>query len=129
MKRPLLSIFASVFLGYFIFSSIQVSALQTGFSITANSSYSAKSTENLKMDHALQAYVNWQTSSHSSHKEWFQVVNSNSEIRSESVLFSYLGAGFIPEYSSCMYGYYYYLRARREHITNPTTTVKGIWES
>ncbi len=129
MKKIMLPLFAFVLLGIFTVATCTVSAEQTSFSITANSSYSAKSSANLKTDHVLQAYVNWQNSSEGSHKEWFQVVNSNSEVRSESVLFSYLGAGFITEYSSCTYGYNYYLRARREHILNSTTTVRGTWES
>ena len=129
MKKSILSVFAFLLIGAFAFTTIDISAAQTGFSITANSSYSAKSSANLKSDNVLQAYVKWQRSSYGSHKEWFQVVNSNSEIRSESVLFSYLGTGFIPEYSSCKNGYNYYLRARREHIINPSTKVEGVWES
>lgn len=129
MKKIIQTVSALALIGLFAVATIDVSAAQTGFSIKANSSYNAKSSANLKEDNILQAYVDWRSSSESSHKEWFQMVNSNSEIRSDSKLFSYLSEGSIPEYSSCKYGYYYYLRARREHIINPSTTVKGVWES
>lgn len=129
MKKIIQSVSALALIGLFAVTTIDVSAAQTGFSIKANSSYSAKSSANVKSDNVLQAYVNWQSSSESSHKEWFQMVNTNNEIRSESKLFLYLSEGSIPEYSSAKNGYYYYLRARREHIINPSTTVKGVWES
>lgn len=129
MKKIIQSVSALALIGLFAVTTIDVSAAQTGFSIKANSSYSAKSSANVKSDNVLQAYVNWQSSNESSHKEWFQMVNSNNDIRSESKLFLYLSEGSIPEYDSCKATYYYYLRARREHIINPSTTVKGVWES
>ena len=129
MKKIFHSVSALALIGLFAVATIDVSAAQTGFSIKANSSYSAKSSVNVKSDNVLQAYVNWQSSNESSHKEWFQMVNTNNDIRSESKLFLYLSEGSIPEYSSTKNGYYYYLRARREHIINPSTTVKGVWES
>lgn len=129
MKRKLLSVLMLMLIGVFVFESSAVDAAYTDFSIKANSSYGAKSTANTKSDDNKLAYVKWNSSSESSHKEWFQIVNSNTEIRSVSTLFSYLGKGYINEYDSVKQTYYYYLRARREHIINPTTTVKGQWES
>lgn len=103
-------------------------AAETGFSITAKSSYSEKSTGNLKGDTNQLAHVDWNYSSEESHKEWFKVVNSNGDSRSDSMLLNYLSSKNIPE-SGCSYNYYYYLMARREHILNPRTTVTGKWES
>ena len=126
-KKFLLSCLA--FVCIFCGISYHASAEQTSFSIKSNSNYLAKSSANIKLDYNKMAYVDWTSSNYKSHNEWVQVVNSNSEIRSESVLFAYCGDGTIDEYDSVTYGYYYYLRARREHIINPTTTVKGNWES
>lgn len=112
-----------------ILFALPVEAASTGFVITSNSSYGDKSSANTKLDYNTTAYINWQSSSQSSHNEWFQIVNSNNEARSDEYLFPYLTANTMPEYSSMKYGYYYYLRARREHIINPQTTVRGTWES
>lgn len=129
MKKIILSIVFVLLMSIFAYQSVTVFAAQTGFNITANWSYGQVSTANTKLDHNLLAYVNWQSSSETSHKEWFQVVNSNAEARSSEVLFSYLGSGYISEYSSVLKGYNYYLRARREHIVNASTRVTGQWES
>lgn len=102
---------------------------QTDFSISSDWNFSQVSTGNKKVEHNLLAYINWTSSSQSSHKEWFQVVSSDGQVRSREVLLPYLGSAFIDEYSSCLYGYTYYLRERREHIINPTTLVRGKWES
>lgn len=123
-----LSVLMLALAGIFVFETANVSAAQTGFTITANSSYKARSSGNLKVDYNSQAYVNWKSSNKGSHKEWFRVVNSNNVSRSESKLFSYLSAGIIKE-NSTEYGFTYYLQARREHIIDPSTTVKGNWES
>lgn len=132
MKRILLSLSMFVFVGLFSFVTIDAareSRTTNSFSITSGYDYGAKSTASLKTDSVLQAYIDWDSSSESSHKEWFRVVNSGGEARSGSFLFNYLDADFIDEYTSCLEGYSYYLQAAREHIINPTTTVKGTWES
>lgn len=132
MKKIILSLSVLVLIGMFSFDTLDAAqSLRTtnNFSIKAGFDYGAKSTASLKTDDEYQAYIKWESSTESSHKEWFRVVNSGSEARSDEFLFNYLDENFIDEYTSCKRGYSYYLQARREHLFNPSTTVKGTWES
>lgn len=108
--------------------ALPVHATSKGFTITSNWNYGNKSAYNPKEDYNLTAVVNWNSSNKASHNEWFQIVNSNNEARSGEYLFPYLASDTIPEYSSLTHGYYYYLRACREHIVDPSTIVSGTWE-
>lgn len=112
-----------------VLSVLPVDAATTGFSITANNSYGSKSSANVKSDSNKLAYVNWTSSNQSSHNEWFKMVNSSNDDRSGEYKFSYCSSGTFAEYSSATYGYYYYLKARRENFWDPSTTVSGKWES
>ena len=132
MKKILLSLSMLVLVGLFSFETIAAARetrTTSSFSITSGYNYGAKSTASLKTDSAPQAYIDWTSSSEPSHKEWFRVVNSGGDVRSDSFLFNHLEANFIDEYTSCLEGFNYYLQAAREHITNPRTTVKGTWET
>lgn len=102
----------------------------TNFSIKAGWTYNERSSANFKEDDAQHAYVIWDSSDASDgvHNEWFQVVDSSNKAKGDEQLFSHLESDYLDE-NQCTKKYGYYLRARREHIINPATTVKGTWES
>lgn len=100
----------------------------TNFNIQTGVSWKSEDDPSVKESDNLTGYVNWQSSSRSSHKEWFRLVNSNGYLRSYEKLFSYKTNGNLSEIQTEV-GYYYYLQAKRENIVDPTTTVEGIFYS
>lgn len=101
----------------------------TNFDLLAGYNWSSKSSADVKEDDHLQAHIQWTYSSASSHKEWFRMVNSDGYVRGIDLLLNYKTSGFLTELSSATKGYYYYLQAKREHIIDPTTNVRGTWDS
>ena len=131
MKRSLRLLFSTSMVALLVATYLpnNIFAEYTNFNITSNWKYSEVSSANTKMDTNQTAYVEWNYSSDKNpHNQWFQIVNSDLHKRSEEAFFSYKSNGYINE-ENCQKGYYYYLRARREHIINPETTVSGNWES
>lgn len=115
-----LSILAIMFL-----SITYVSANSAKFSGSAGYNYARVSGANVKTDRLGTAYVDWTGSNKKSHKMWFQVVNSGDENRGKALLSYKSDKSFS---TSAVTNYKYWLRASREHITNPTTNVSGNWE-
>lgn len=111
----------------FALFSLDVSADYKGFNITAGSSWVKDETANPKNNNEYLMGIKWTSSGASSHKEWFQCVNSNLEQKAIGLLSSPSSSVKYLE-TTAKNGYYYYLRARREHIINPRTQVKGTWQ-
>lgn len=97
------------------------------FGGSTNFYYDVVSSSNLKQDDYLRAYVKWDySSSTTSHKEWFQVVDWKNNDRGKGIL-NYKTEGYIYENDTAS-GYEYYLRASRENLIDPNTYVSGTWE-
>lgn len=71
------------------------------------------------------AYINWMTSSQSSHKQWFYMVDTNTSAGSKAQLLNYLNAH--TYYPGHTFGHYFELKSKREHVIDPQTYVTGYW--
>lgn len=123
MKKNLLLFFTLVVsLSFF---SNNIIAKTKSFNITTNHVWKKYSTANLKVDTLKTAWVDWQASTKSNHKQWFKLVNSENQDRGEAI-FSFLGKKKFS--TTAKKGHNYWLMSKREHIGNPITQVVGIWE-
>ena len=78
-----------------------------------------------KSDSDRLAYINWMTSSRSSHKQWFYMVDTNNSAGSEAQLLNYLNVR--TYYPGHTFGHYFELKSKREHVIDPETRVTGYW--
>lgn len=110
-----------------VVSAIDVQADYAGFAGSAGFSPTMVSTQNTKNNYQYLSGVRWDRSSHSNHKMWFRVRNSNGEERG-SILVNRPDQVTYFFDTDCKYGYYYWLYANREHLINPSTYVEGVWQ-
>jgi len=106
--------------------STDVQAYTQGFAGSAGSFWRLVGEANTKDDDDDTAAVNWKTSNYQYHKMMFRIVNSDGDNRGQITIDRpNKGVKFFS--TDAAQGYYYYLRAKREHYTNPSTYVTGFW--
>ncbi len=107
--------------------STNVYADYKGFDITAGFTWEQDPNYNAKNNNEYLMGIKWTESGAGTHKEWFRVVNSNSEQKAIGLL-DYPSQNVVFLETTAKNGYYYYLQAHREHIINPRTQVRGTWQ-
>ncbi|WP_423363958.1 hypothetical protein [Mycoplasma sp. P36-A1] len=118
-------VFMSFLLVLALMFSAKVDAKVQSFTATTGSTWAYASSRNTKSDTLKTAWVHWQSSSKSKHKQWFRVVNSDGAVRGESLLNYLQNKTFSTTQKK---GYYAWLKTKREHMIDPITKVSGRWD-
>ncbi|MFQ6792658.1 MAG: hypothetical protein ACLRT4_07745 [Thomasclavelia sp.] len=109
-------------------SCVNVSADYKGFNITAGFGWAKESTANPKRNNEYLMGIKWTSSgAGNTHKMWFRCVNNDDKDRG-TILIDRPSNRVRYANTTAKNGYNYYLKARREHIINPRTQVKGTWQ-
>lgn len=117
--------FAAVFLFCMISNASAIT--MTDFSIETGASWAkdiASTAKKIEGNHF--SGVKWTYSNKSSHKMWFRVTDGFGTVRGSGLL-NYLSSDAFQTNLKYDDDLNYVLEAKREHITNPRTLVKGKW--
>ncbi len=117
--------FVTVFLFCMISNASAIT--KTSFSIETGASWAkdiASTAHKIEGNHF--SAIEWTYSNKASHKMWFRVTDDFGKVRGSGLL-NYLSTDAFQTNLKYYDNLNYVLEAKREHITNPRTLVKGRW--